>query len=144
MLTEDDTKETDQPESLPTEPQDLIPSNPSITDYLNLSKLTSAFEVWPTSNKLFELDLKNIAGHDLLVSMKPSQQEGLKFKFAGDRKAVFEPSFSSVLDAEGKNKVFVQITTPQSRSEITLHATFEISLPELGLSCTVPIIVRVR
>lgn len=143
MLTEEDKTE---PGLVPCQNKNFEATESKKADLADLLVFPAQgfiYELWPTSNKIFELDIKNKSGKDLAVSVASSVQPKFQFKFAGDRKAPFESNFSGILDAEGKNKLFVQVATPESRSEMHLEASFQVNILDLGIASSIPVLVKV-
>lgn len=143
MLTDDRLKESDQANQPTQNTQDPAKETSKVEEQLIFPNSPLIYEVWASSNKIFELDIKTKSESDVAVSISASVQEKLHFKFAGDRKAPFEGKYTAVVDPEGKNKIYVQVATPESKSEIELQASFLLELVETGVSKNIPVVVRV-
>lgn len=152
MLTPEEVKDQDKlEESIETkidtgtgvQPEEPKTQAQIIRKFLSWPIDNFKFDLWPTSLKVVELDLKNISDQSLEVSVSANKCENLTFKFSAERKGPFEASLQTNLDAEGKRKIFVQVETPQVNIEVVMEAQLTVTLPEFNLSETIPIIIRV-
>lgn len=116
----------------------------SLRQFLSWPDKGFVFELWPTSFKVVELDLKSTFSQSLKVSLTTSRLDGLEFKFSAERKGEFEEIIHTGIDADGKKKIFVQIKTPEVDVEVEMASQLTVTLPEFNITESIPISVRVK
>ena len=102
------------------------------------------YELWPTSCKVFELDIKNTFHKDTNLIISSIDSPGPLLTFSNDRKsASFESSLTIHLDTEGKNKFYVQISVEIYNEELEFKKSIRLREESSDRSIDIPVVVKV-
>ena len=133
---------------------------PDLTEYISMGPLV--YEVFSTSSKSFELSLKPkssqvgsapelapkdnwnmIQDEEIELCFSGSKVPPVQLQFASERTGNFQPSITTLIDKEGKNKVFLQILVDAVLQETEVETQLEIRRPGSNSIQLVPVLVKV-
>lgn len=133
---------------------------PDLTEHISMGPLI--YEVFSTSSKSFELSLKpknSQGGSNSELSSKENwnmiQDEEIELSFVGcknppvqllfapERLGEFQSTFTTLIDKEGRNKVFLQILVDPIRYETEVQTELEIRRTGSNSVQLVPVLIKV-
>jgi len=139
MIREDaETKEETEKDSDHT-PIDKHLLEPYDTPTIEIPFEQLTFELFPTSSKVFELDLSTSALSGVSVELASPPVPGCSFGFGVERRGVFTQPFKTTLD--GKGKLYIQVNTDESSIETETDTSLQIA--QDGERRTISVKVRV-
>lgn len=133
---------------------------PDLTEHISMGPLI--YEVFSTSSKSFELSLKpksSQSGSNSELTSKENwnmiQDEEIELCFLGcrsppaqllfapERLGDFQPTFTTLIDKEGRNKVFLQILVDPIKYETEVQTQLEIRRTGSNSVQFVPVLIKV-